>query len=46
VSSDDPKDADFVKIIPLQCPFCGEVGFNKLALKRHLLWFCEDYAEI
>ena len=29
----------------LVCPFCGEEGFDKIGLKYHLQYYCEEYEE-
>lgn len=27
----------------IECPFCGEKGFDKIGLKYHLEIYCEEY---
>lgn len=31
------------KEIDITCPFCGATGFDKIGLKDHLEFHCEEY---
>ena len=29
----------------ITCPFCNEIGFDKIGLKYHLIIYCKEYTK-
>jgi len=34
------------EIVLLTCPFCGDTDFDKIGLKLHLKYHCEEYKNL